>query len=382
MPRLRTHLAILAVCLAAASNARAQTASDVRSVKGPAVSSTVLVAPPATTPPPAPDSKAPAPSGVDKASPQWPKILPQSEPPPLINGWKKEDVDLARAQCAAVLAKIAAVTTPVDPLKDGECGAVAPVELSSIGTAPKVAIHPPAIVTCDMVVALDKWLKTDVQPAARSLLGAPINRIDVMSSYSCRMAYGRKRNKLSEHGRANALDIRALTTERGETVEILADWGMTERDIKAQIAAAKAEEQRKEVAAKRDAEIREAERAAAAAKSESAKTATAPKESTIGAYAAPHLLRGAIIDQNSNVAGGASVPSLAVAPRSRLGGPKEPPALSHTANPDKPKERFLRRIHASACQTFATSLGPESNDSHRNHFHVDLAERGSGKFCE
>ena len=382
MPRPCTLVSFLVIGLTVASSARAQTPSDVRTSKGPAVSSTVLTAPPAVPPPAPADNKAPATSGVDKTSPQWPKVLPQSEPPALINGWKKEDVDLARAQCAAVLAKISAVTTPVDPLKDGECGAVAPVELSSIGTAPKVTINPPAIVTCDMVVALDKWLKTDVQPAARSLLGSPIARIDVMSSYSCRMAYGRKRNKLSEHGRAQAIDIRALITERGETVEILADWGMTERDIKAQIAAAKAEEQRKEAAAKREAELREAERTAAAAKSEAAKTATTPKESSIGAYAVPQLLRGTISEQNSNLTGGASLPSLAVAPRSRLGGPKEPPKLSSTADPSRPKERFLRRIHGSACQTFATILGPESNDSHRNHFHVDLAERGSGKFCE
>lgn len=382
MPRFSTSATALAICLAVASNARAQTATDGRTVKAPAVSSTVLVAPPAAPPLAAPDSKSPAPSGIDKASPQWPRVLPQAEPPALINGWKKEDVDLARAQCAAVLAKISAVTTPVDPLNDGECGAMAPVELSSIGTAPKVTINPPAIVTCDMVVALDKWLKTDVQPAARSLLGSPIARIDVMSSYSCRMAYGRKRNKLSEHGRARAIDIRALITERGETVDILGDWGMTERDIKAQIAAAKAEEQRKAAAAKRDAEIREAERVAAASKSEAAKSATAPKDSTIGAFAAPQILRGTIGEQNSNGAGSTTLPSLAVAPRSRLGGPKEPPVLSHTANPNKPKERFLRRIHGSACQTFATILGPESNDSHRDHFHVDLAERSSGKFCE
>ena len=46
------------------------------------------------------------------------------------------------------------------------------------------------------------------------------------------------------------------------------------------------------------------------------------------------------------------------------------------------KARFLRETHAAACRIFGTVLGPEANNAHRNHFHVDLAERNSGSFCE
>ena len=64
-----------------------------------------------------------------------------------------------------------------------------------------------------------------------------------MSSYSCRNAYGRAKSRLSEHGRANALDIRSFVTARGQTAAVVADWGMTAREIAAQAAAAaKAEE--------------------------------------------------------------------------------------------------------------------------------------------
>ena len=36
---------------------------------------------------------------------------------------------------------------------------------------------------------------------------------------------------------------------------------------------------------------------------------------------------------------------------------------------------FLRDIHDGACQIFGTTLGPEANDAHKNHFHLDMTER-------
>ncbi|MCJ2185410.1 extensin family protein [Novosphingobium beihaiensis] len=44
-----------------------------------------------------------------------------------------------------------------------------------------------------------------------------------------------------------------------------------------------------------------------------------------------------------------------------------------------PAERhFLRVVHASACKRFGTTLGPDYNAAHANHFHV---EADGGKFC-
>lgn len=43
---------------------------------------------------------------------------------------------------------------------------------------------------------------------------------------------------------------------------------------------------------------------------------------------------------------------------------------------------FLRTVHDEACGEFRTVLGPESDAAHRNHFHLDLQNRASGKsFC-
>jgi hypothetical protein len=46
------------------------------------------------------------------------------------------------------------------------------------------------------------------------------------------------------------------------------------------------------------------------------------------------------------------------------------------------KSLFLRKVHESACGIFTTVLGPEANEAHRNHLHLDLVQRRSSVFCE
>jgi hypothetical protein len=36
---------------------------------------------------------------------------------------------------------------------------------------------------------------------------------------------------------------------------------------------------------------------------------------------------------------------------------------------------FLHAVHAGACRIFGTTLGPEANEAHKNHFHLDMTER-------
>lgn len=44
---------------------------------------------------------------------------------------------------------------------------------------------------------------------------------------------------------------------------------------------------------------------------------------------------------------------------------------------DARKGAFLRDAHRGACRLFATVLGPDYNAAHRNHFHLDQADRGA-----
>jgi hypothetical protein len=71
---------------------------------------------------------------------------------------------------------------------------------------------------------------------------------------------------------------------------------------------------------------------------------------------------------------------------SRLGGPKQQGDAAQpgpaAAEPLTGKAQFLRAAHRAACGIFGTVLGPEANSAHKNHFHVDMAERKVRSICE
>jgi hypothetical protein len=103
----------------------------------------------------------------------------------------------------------------------GECGAEDVVQLEAVVLANKsrIAVTPPAILRCALAEAIVQWVREDVAPATRSLEAA-LKSIDNYASYDCR---GRNRiagAKLSEHGKANALDIRSLKLASGTVIEL------------------------------------------------------------------------------------------------------------------------------------------------------------------
>ena len=46
-----------------------------------------------------------------------------------------------------------------------------------------------------------------------------------------------------------------------------------------------------------------------------------------------------------------------------------------------PESRFLDRARDSACDIFGTVLSPDYNAAHQDHFHLDQAKRGFGRYC-
>ena len=50
---------------------------------------------------------------------------------------------------------------------------------------------------------------------------------------------------------------------------------------------------------------------------------------------------------------------------------------------DGNKGAFLREVRDGSCQLFSTVLSPDYNAAHRDHFHLDQAERGAvgGRAC-
>jgi hypothetical protein len=362
----------------------------------------------AVTPPAALPAGTPAPGQATTQPP-----LAAAAPVPAEMGWTETEIATARARCNAILARYDAVATPMEPIREGECGTPYPVQLTSIN---KVALSQAAIVNCEMVAALGDWLKIDVQPAAKKLLGQQVVGIEVLSSYSCRNAYGRKRSRLSEHGRANAIDIKGFKLARQDAVDLRADWGMTERDIKARIAAAEAAA-RAHAAARAKAEAEAQAQAVARAQQQKQRGLSTPGptvaerndgQNSLGLVPSADGLTGlrglvgtpTIRGLGADEAEGRSSSGLTLGQPFRLGGPKgkteaapTAPAPSETAktapsvatdtNGQTARQKFLRVLYTSGCHRFATALGPEANEAHRNHFHFDLADRGGrGSFCQ
>jgi Extensin-like protein C-terminus len=100
-----------------------------------------------------------------------------------------------------------------------ECGARDAVLLQRIVLPDhtEVAVEPPAKVRCEMAEAITDFVREDLAPAA-AVLGSPLSAIENHDSYDCR---GRNRiigAKLSEHGHANALDVRSIRLKDGRII--------------------------------------------------------------------------------------------------------------------------------------------------------------------
>jgi hypothetical protein len=103
----------------------------------------------------------------------------------------------------------------------GECGAPDVVRLEAVMLADgsRVAIMPPAVLRCSMAEAIVGWVREEAAPRALDL-GSALKAIENFDSFECR---GRNRipgAKLSEHGKANALDIRSLKLASGQVVHL------------------------------------------------------------------------------------------------------------------------------------------------------------------
>ena len=125
------------------------------------------------------------------------------------------------SECQLRLAKIATFKPLPLLAGPGECGATDAVAMDGVllPDHATVVLAPPATLRCTMAEAVAVWLREDVASAALKL-GGPLRGVDNYDSYECR---GRNRVRgatLSEHGRANALDVRAVRFANGQSISL------------------------------------------------------------------------------------------------------------------------------------------------------------------
>ena len=155
-------------------------------------------------------------------SPAPPALAPEPEPVEQ-QGWPDEVVAEARAQCAKLLAGLPVTYKPLDPIGNlGGCGAPAPILITAVAG---VALMPPATQTCDMGAALAGWISNSVKPAAAEKLGTDITVIHTATSYNCRRRNNGSSGKMSEHSKANGLDLSGFSFARDKKVAVEGSWG-------------------------------------------------------------------------------------------------------------------------------------------------------------
>lgn len=105
----------------------------------------------------------------------------------------------------------------------GICGLTRPFKVTAFHDG-AVTLNSTATLDCPMIAALDTWLRTVVQPAARARFGEPIAEIRTMGAYACRPMNNQAGSRLSEHSFGNALDIGGFRLAEGREISIVRDW--------------------------------------------------------------------------------------------------------------------------------------------------------------
>ena len=340
-----------------------------------------------------PDSATDQSAAPPQAQPRHVVGRPAFATPASARRWSRSDRAKALALCQRIIVQTGAEVEVLKPIKRGACGEPAPVRLKALGGRANVRFDPPPVLNCPMVAALADWIGQDLQPAAKKYTGRRIRAVDVMSDYSCRNAYGRKRGRLSQHARANALDIRGFALTNQRAVELIAHWGPTRRQMRRYLARKKQ---------KQRIQTQHAPKIAAAPRTAQPQT-SAPKASGAPAITTGTLARGTLAPTGTPTVRSAAVPTFSFAGPgnnaidqraqptmslgiSRLGGPVWAASTRVSAGrlsraTKRGYRTFLKAAHRTACRHFGTVLGPEYDRTHRNHFHVDLANRRLGTFC-
>ena len=298
-----------------------------------------------------------APSGPDRNPfrAKTPSTAQQPAAKPALPGdqptvaWSDAQVAAAKLDCAKVLSGVTLDYEALPPLKEGLCGAPAPILVKSIGG---VAIEPPATMTCALASGVASWISKTLQPHAKAILGTQVVKLHNATSYSCRNRYGGETTPLSEHALANALDISEFVFESGEKVTVLADWPRVVK-ASAETTGSVTPPQTASPTAIEAVEVTQAK----------ASPETNPFAVTVKAKTNPFVVPTAVAKTSPP-----TPPAEATAPQ--------------TQSQAELKSEFVKVVHDDACQTFGTVLGPAANQAHKNHFHFDMKARRRTAFCE
>jgi hypothetical protein len=155
-------------------------------------------------------------AGAAAQEPDIPVPRPRPSPETAEPARPSEAAEPSPSPCREQLTDIAVIEA-LPPVTGAEgCGVEDPIRLSAVMTKDnaRLAISPPVILGCAMAEALTRWLREDVVTIAATL-GAPLSGLSSGQGYQCRGRNGIAGAPMSQHGRGNAMDLRALLLANG-----------------------------------------------------------------------------------------------------------------------------------------------------------------------
>ena len=124
--------------------------------------------------------------------------------------------------CRLALTEEVALAPSIPPIHGpGACGGEDLVRLEAVVLPDKrrVSLTPAATMRCTMATAVVNWIRDDVAPLVNAL-GSEITTLDNFDSYQCRGRNGKSDGPLSEHAKANAIDVHGFKLADGRMIEL------------------------------------------------------------------------------------------------------------------------------------------------------------------
>lgn len=129
------------------------------------------------------------------------------------------DVTTEPSDCRLRLQSMAAIAPMPRLIGPGACGGTDMVQLDAVllPDRTRIEMKPAPVVRCEMAESLAAWVRDEAAPRLGAS-GAALRSVETYDDFECR---GRNRvigAKLSEHGKGNAVDVRAFTLADGRVI--------------------------------------------------------------------------------------------------------------------------------------------------------------------
>ena len=147
--------------------------------------------------------------------------LPRARPPVLEDQTSAPKIESERSPCQLQLSEIAEFKSMPPITGPGECTATDVVNVNAVVLPDnqRVVFSPVVTLQCSMAEVVAHWIRDDVAPTLDAL-GMSLRGVETLELFGCRSFNGINGAKLSEHGHANALDVRSLKIANGTVIEL------------------------------------------------------------------------------------------------------------------------------------------------------------------